>query len=277
MKNLAILALLLVITSSCTKDKLIGEWKFNKVVETDATKTASYFEKDFFTSEAIFAGNGYFLMLDKGTANPFEMASAAYQPKDQMLYGTWQRTEETNKIKLLLLNAKQNPILFIEEIKNDGDKVQFKSLINSNLNSLQFIFTKQNDTDLATKQYNFLAPDINTWRIPANQSEGYKQINNRVKQSLEFALLYYKYCQKNSDHLSLNFLKPIPIRFASNGIATRKNENWDALFYDADQAAMSYKILKDAFKASKKIPNNIKTPFEIGIYTLEQLIYNLEE
>lgn len=285
-KNLAFAILTLFTLISCQKDNLIGEWNFNKVVETDDQKSASHFNDNFFKSGAVFAGNGNFLIIDDGTANPFQLninqinQSYTRGPKNRVVYGTWLRENNDSEIKLTILSDIKDNEIIINELKNDGKqlKFEFKTIdFNESLETLAFYYTKENNVDISKSKYNYMSSELNAWRIPAKTSEGYKAINNRVKQSLEFALMYYKYCDNNELSLSLQYLKPLPLRFASNGIATSPNFDWESLFYDSDQAQMSYKIIRDAFRASPRVPSNLKNSFEIGIYVLEQLIANLEE
>jgi len=96
-------------------------------------------------------------------------------------------------------------------------------------------------------------------------------IANRIKESLIFALNFFKYHRDNDLSMNTEYLEPLPIFFATNGIALEKNENWNRLFYDEEDANVSYRILRGAFKALED------TPMELHHKALSACIFNIEE
>lgn len=160
---------LLLTLASCQQDKLIGEWNFNKVAETDASKTASRFSSTFFESGAIFASNGNFLILDSGIANPFQLTNntnySSYNSTNRVIYGNWKREDDKHTILLNILNDTKNNNVLLDEIKSDSKKlkVKFKTIgTDDKLASLAFFFTKDGDLDVSKSQFNYLSTELNT-------------------------------------------------------------------------------------------------------------------
>lgn len=76
------------------------------------------------------------------------------------------------------------------------------------------------------------------------------------------------------------YLEPLPFKFYGNGIVLKnhyKNEKWNDLFYDEEDASIAYNMLKKSFNNVARIPEEISNnPIKINIFILKETLKNMK-
>jgi hypothetical protein len=260
-------------------DKLTGKLLKNENVES-ADITSQFVQGDFFR----FFKDKTFTCLSLGS---------------HFSYGNWTFDKSSNTI---LLNSKSADSSKSDSIDLKIVKFKLPSLVirrkvggkPESITDLQNAATEENHSifsdsagvivELTLKKIQEKTDDNNDytslannmWRIKPDSAETYAQILKRVRESLNFSIMYLTNWM-NSKENSVP-LKPIalPIFIASNGIqldrADEMDYRWKQIFYNEDDALTGYRIIKAAM-SDVKVPD--KERVKLAIDLLKQIMENV--
>ena len=188
--------------------------------------------------------------------------------------------EKDSTITLNIKNREQKfpLILGVKSIDEKNFLFVLNTMDEGYFNSFNTYNYKKSYANTSFTESDFMSLSFNSWRIPSDIKESETMIVNRIKESLNFALYFFKYHLDNDLAINTKYITPLPIHFASNGIALEKTESWNHLFYDEEEANVSYRILGDAFKASARTPIELqRKALSASIFKIEELLKNISE
>lgn len=276
LKNLLIVFLFLVITSCSSKqNKLKGTWKFTELMNDNSSLNIA---QTSFESLFILSDDGQFLMIDSGILVEDNLDNSLFSTENKdgsAYYGNWIYNANDSIIELTPKNySLKQPIRF--KVAYNDDK---NMILNDVLTTKQDLkYTHIDYNDVSQSKYNFLAEDLNFWRIKSSHKETDAEIKNRLISSIKFSIAFLNYYKENDSSAMTYFLKPLPFKFAGNGIGFMRNhENWDELFFDQEDADKANLALKNSFNSVAKIPEKYKNkPIDINLFILEEVLKNIE-
>lgn len=276
MKKLIYIFLFIISVISCSNGKhdLTGSWKFTEIKNTSNSEEVS---QSTFNSNLVLSSNGNFLLFDDGIMIHSNLSDSLFNANNNetsIYYGNYSLKENESVITLNVLNY------------NIDDKLQFKLKANDGKNILLqpihykdklLKYTCQDYSDTNQSKFNYLSSELNNWRIKSKQKESNNAIKIRIKSAVEFSINYLKYHKDHDTEAYISFLQPLPFRFASNGIAFKgEHENWDNIFFDANDAEKANTLLLNSFKSTARIPDNLRNkPLDTNLYILEEVLKNL--
>jgi len=260
---ITIICILFLLNSCSQKNDLIGQWNVGQL--DFVLDNPDYFLKMGKTSgenqSLILAKDGFFMYFDNSVS-----------------IGNW---EYSDKNSLLVLNVLNDTLDSFQMNVKSLDSKKMSCTLDTIISEVSGTFEfecKKVDKDIFDSEYNFVSLKMNEWRIPAKQKEGKEQIKKRIEDGMNFAITYLKYYQSKDKATTTNFLKPLPFIFAGNGIGFEKNTDWEKLFFDEEDAVISYEIIKNAFKPRAEIPYEIqKKPISLNLFILEKLKQKVKE
>lgn len=284
-KKILMYLCIIILFCSCTKkDPLIGTWKFTY---SQANNEADKYKEDAYssyTSYITFSGDNSFLLVDNGQSSPITTSNI---PKDslsendnntEVYFGTWSvkdsiiyfeaqnhKTRPEFSSKIISMNSRNMKLNFPEQMQTKG---------------IEFKYKKEDYNDVSTSKYNFTSNELNKWRIKSKSKQTKEKIRSKIENALEFSIAFLEY-HEFEDKLAMTlYLEPLPFKFYGNGIALKnhyKNEKWNALFYDEEDASIAYDMLKKSFNSVASIPDEIsKNPIKINLFILKETLKNLE-
>lgn len=265
-------------------DSLVGEWEYVNYKDVSNDELSTDKERPFFQSNFMFSKDGHFLLCDYGVEDVLQLGDVVLvnEPsetkKRRIFYGEYKRTNDSI-ILLKVENYLLSDDLVLIQRSNDERNIKFFIDLNHTPKRTNRLlnYKKNNTIDLNRTTYTFLKPELNQWRTPAQEKETKVQIKERVKNSLAFAASYLKVYENQEKGASLVFLSNLPFKFGRNGIRMEPNTEWESLFYDLQDAKVSYEVLSEAFRATADIPNDLsRNPIGISIYILTELDKNIE-
>ena len=95
----------------------------------------------------------------------------------------------------------------------------------------------------------------NLWRIPATQRESDSAIRQRLINHCQYWEAYFSWALKSGQQTIDVRSTPTPIKIFGNGFGLKKVEDqpsrWKAYFYDEDDCAKAFDILKNSFEKNE--------------------------
>lgn len=118
-----------------------------------------------------------------------------------------------------------------------------------------------------------------TWRIPPQQPETDVQIKQRVKQYLEFFILYYKDCIARRAEVVSFYGFPSCLKWYAGGIYIQNDEdileNWHALFYNKQQGEKGLSMVAKLLEKKYTWPVGNQNWIKKNLFVLEAMYKNL--
>jgi hypothetical protein len=118
-----------------------------------------------------------------------------------------------------------------------------------------------------------------TWRIAPQQAETDEQIKQRVKQYLEFFLLYYKDCIARRAEVVSFYGFPSCLKWYAGGIYIQSDkdilQNWYALFYNRQQGEKGLKMVSKLLEKKYTWPTGNQNWIKKNLFVLEAMYKNL--
>ena len=281
MKKIILFIIMLVSIISCgtsPREKLMGNWNF---VNSIAKRQHISFEYHAFRSSIMFSKEN-FLFIDGGTLDVFNLSHSftdtVAKSQTKVYFGSWILNEKDSLITLNVKNREQKfpLILSIKSVDEKNFLFVLNNTDNSDFNDYYTYNYKKSYDKTLFPENDFMSLPFNLWRIPSDKKESETMIANRIRESLNFALHFFKYHVDNDLTINTEYLNPLPIYFANNGIALEKSESWNHLFHDEEDVNVSYRILEGAFRASVKTPVELqKKALSASIFKIEELLKNI--
>jgi len=276
MEKLFYIFLFIISVISCTnkKQNLIGSWKFTEIKNTS---NSLEIPQSTFNSNLVLSSNGNFLLFDDGIIIHSNLSDSLFNANNNetsIYYGNYSLNDNESVITLHVLNYNVNDEFQFKLKSNDGKNILLQPI---NYKDKLLKYTCQDYNDTNQSKFNYLSSDLNNWRIKSKQKESNNAIKIRVKSAIEFSINYLKYHKDNGTEAYISFLQPLPFKFASNGIAfKREHENWDNIFFDTSDAEKANTLLLNSFKSTARIPDNLRNkPLDTNLYILKEVLKNL--
>lgn len=282
--NLVFILATLFLLSSCSsnEEKLIGKWDVKYVEPSNAEELAKIFKGRVKANMKEKApGNMLILNPDKTYFFSFGIGHVSIS------FGTW-TLDNTNDTLRLVFSPADEQLPYLNSLKIlDLDSKELTAQFGSDVESLNtamdmmsFNYEKKDDKFDQSEYKVFTTPKLNMWRIKASQEQSEEQIKQRLRDALDFAIAYLHYnIEIESKSTPTQVIDPLPILFASNGIAVEPNDKWERLFFDQSEAESSYRILRQAFDDIKEVyidEDLQKSPLKGNTYLLECLVKVLD-
>ncbi|AZB29239.1 hypothetical protein [Chryseobacterium balustinum] len=269
----------------CTKkDPLVGTWKFT--YSHASNEADRYKEDDYssYTSYITLSGDNSFLFVDHGELSPITLPSI---PKDslsendnntEVYFGTW--SVKDSIIYFETQNHKNSPEFTSKIISKNDRNMKLNFPQQKQVNGMEFKYKKDDYNDVSRSKYNFTANELNKWRIKNKSKQTKEKIRSRIENALQFSIAFLEYHESENKVAMTLYLEPLPFKFYGNGIALKnhyKNEKWNDLFYDEEDASIAYDMLKKSFNSVASIPDEISiNPIKINIFILKETLKNLK-
>jgi hypothetical protein len=276
---------IIILFYSCTKkDPLVGTWKFT--YSHASNEADRYKEDDYssYTSYITLSSDNSFLLVDHGQLSPITLSSIS---KDSLIendnntevyFGTW--SVKDSIIYFETQNHKNSPEFTSKIISKNDRNMKLNFPEQKQVKGMEFKYKKDDYNDVSRSKYNFTANELNKWRIKNKSKQTKEKIRSKVENALEFSIAFLEYHESENKVAMTLYLEPLPFKFYGNGIALKnhyKNEKWNDLFYDEEDASIAYDMLKKSFNSVASIPDEISTnPIKINIFILKETLKNLK-
>lgn len=284
-KKILMYLCIIILFCSCTKkDPLIGTWEFTYVQvnnEADKNKEDEY---SSYASYITFSGDNSFLLVDHGQSSPISTSGI---PKDSIIetdndtevyFGTW--SVKDSIIYFETLNHKTRPEFSSKIISMNTRNMKLNFPEQKQVKGVEFKYKKEDYNDVSRSKYNFTTNELNKWRIKNKSRQTKEKIKSKIENALEFSIAFLEYHQSENKVATTLYLEPLPFKFYGNGILLKnhyKNEKWNDLFYDEEDASTAYDMLKKSFNNVASIPEEIsKNPIKINIFILKETLKDLK-
>ncbi|MGE6395376.1 hypothetical protein [Chryseobacterium scophthalmum] len=282
-KNLMYLCIIILFCSCTKKDPLIGTWKFTY---SHANNEADKYKEDDYSSYKSYinlSGDNSFLLVDHGQSSPITTSSI---PKDslsendnntEVYFGTW--SVKDSIIYFEAQNHKTRPEFSAKIISNNERNMKLNFPEQKQVKGIEFKYKKEDYNDVSSSKYNFTNNELNKWRIKSKSKQTKEKIRSKIENALEFSIAFLEYHEFEDKVAMTLYSEPLPFKFYGNGIALKKhykNEKWNDLFYDEEDASIAYDMLKKSFNNVASIPEEIsKNPIKINIFILKETLKDL--
>lgn len=285
--SLVFLALVTLVSCSDTVDSptIEGEWSFVRMKFADRPNVPMDFEREAFKSSIAFSDEGTFLMAYryKGYMDPFSIFQENNDSlgigldRSEVLWGNWEFSKADSALVLVIKNMDKKPLDFIlKNVENSAITLSNEKILGDAFNAFQIQFRSSGAAGVSVDENNYLSPKYNTWRIPSARKETKEEIALRVKSAFDFAVVFMKFHQSKEESVDTQFIHPLPLYFAANGLRSNKNKEWEDLFFDEEDVAISYQILEEVFEFPIDIPDELNgKPVSLNIFILEQMAKNI--
>jgi hypothetical protein len=258
---------------SCKEESLVGKWNLEYA---EAMKSS----KELMNKIAGRNSNA-FVSKEKLPNNELVLKADStyfyFWGSKNILISIGKWAYDTDSMKIYLTPVDNTLPAFTLNIQSKvGNKL--KTIVSGDdytLDFMEFNYKKANKNAIDPKN-DYTTFAMNEWRINAKHKESEREIKNRLRGALQFACAYLQaQVDSKESGTRTNFLTSIPIRLASNGIAVKKDDRWESLFFDEEDAEMSYTILDNSFRKNMDIyiPDDIKKkPMHLNIFFLTNLM-----
>jgi hypothetical protein len=285
MKPFITLIFILFLISSCGNDKnnLIGQWNMKHLdFDPDNSRllkmginTYNRISFDHLATHHSFilAKDNFFIYSFGGSNNiSVCIGNWEYLDSDSLLTLNIVNSAIFGSLKMKIKSLNNKNLIFTLDMLGKGEIMKGAPGI------FQFACYKA-EKDICDSEYNFASLKMNKWRIPSKHKEEKEQIKGRIEEGMDFAITFFKYYKSKNKTVTTNILKPLPYVFASNGIGFEKNTDWENLFFDEEDANISYEIIQNAFiQSQKKIPDEVQeNPITLNLYILENIKQKINE
>lgn len=287
LKNLLPYLIISIFLSSCffKKNSLVGTWEFVNVYTEKSSEEDNYSD---FRSFITFSGDKTFFFVNKGQFDPINIfdfidENSITNKNAKVYYGNW--FVKDSIIYFDIQNYKIKSGFSAKIISCDGKNMSItfpkQTPLPKNEEPSKFKYRKIDYDNVSRSKYNFASQELNRWRTKSNKKQSKQELKSTLENVLEFAVSFLKNHEEDNKAATIYYLEPLPFKIYSNGIILKpqdENESWNDLFYDNEDAATAYSMIKDGFKSVAKIPENIsKNPIKINIFILEETLKNLKE
>ncbi|MFL9832699.1 hypothetical protein [Chryseobacterium terrae] len=283
-KILIYLCILTLFCSCAKKDPLIGTWNFTYAHannESDKDKEDQY---SSYTSFVTLSGDNSFLLVDHGEMSPITTSSI---PKDsvdentnntEVYFGTW--SVKDSVIYFEPVNHKTSPEFTSKIMSLNTRNMKLNFPEQKHVKGIDFKYKKEDYNDVSQSKYNFTTDELNKWRLKSRSKQTKEKIRSKIENALKFSIAFLEYHESEDKLATKYYLEPLPFRFYGNGIVLKhhyKNEKWNDLFYDEEDASIAYDMLKESFNNVASVPKEIsKNPIKINIFILKETLENLK-
>lgn len=209
-------------------------------------------------------------------------------PTSNKIQGKWQDTYDIYTIYILDNNdytiTSSDTIIFGNYSKSGGNvslnfigkenvinKLKINPLILKNEENESYLFEKSEEKG----EFEFMRKTHYKWRIPAQHHESNQEVKDRVISYLKCERT--KFQEAADEHyVSVPLDRYSPITFAGNGIGleTYKENNWQPIFYDAENLKTANDMLLKSFPRGFK-NSQYKSLYERNVAFLNMQIENL--
>ncbi len=284
-KKILMYLCIIILFYSCTKkDPLVGTWEFT--YSHASNETDKYKEDDYssYTSYITLSGDNSFLLVDHGQLSPITLPSISKDSlsennnNTEVYFGTW--SVKDSIIYFEAQNHKNSPEFTSKIISKNDRNMKLIFPEQQQVKGMEFKYKKDDYNDVSRSKYNFTANELNKWRIKNKSKQTKEKIRSRIENALQFSIAFLEYHESEKKVAMTLYLEPLPFKFYGNGIALKnhyKNEKWNDLFYDEEDASIAYDMLKKSFNSVASIPDEISTnPIKINIFILKETLKNLK-
>lgn len=284
-KKILMYLCIIILFYSCTKkDPLVGTWKFT--YSHASNEADRYKEDDYssYTSYITLSGDNSFLLVDHGQSSPITLPSITKDSlsendnNTEVYFGTW--SVKDSIIYFETQNHKNSPEFTSKIISKNDRNMKLNFPEQKQVKGMEFKYKKDDYNDVSLSKYNFTANELNKWRIKNKSKQTKEKIRSRIENALQFSIAFLEYHESEKKVAMTLYLEPLPFKFYGNGIALKnhyKNEKWNDLFYDEQDASIAYDMLKKSFNSVASIPDEISTnPIKINIFILKETLKNLK-
>lgn len=162
--------------------------------------------------------------------------------------------------------------LYSFEASREGEWLKLKN------RNLELLLTESNK--LHFEHIDLLSKGRNWWRVKPQQKETEKEVEQRVVSHLTYIVDYFQMLEDSeAKTFSTQYLN-LPLKLYGNGIAipnySKLDENWEALFYDEENALHAYKTLTQALNSIEKYPKDNESHAKGFIKALQMIIKYIE-
>lgn len=279
----------LIVFISCSETiespKIEGEWSFVRMKFADRPNASMDFEREAFKSSIAFSDEGTFLMAYryKGYMDPFSIFQENNDSLEigldrrEVLWGNWEFSKADSALVLVIKNMDKKPLDFtLKNVENSSITLSNEKILGDAFNAFQIQFRSSGAAGVSVDENNYLSPKYNTWRIPSSRKETKDEIRQRIKNAFDFAVVFMKFHQSKEESVDTQFIHPLPLYFAANGLRSNRNKEWEDLFYDDEDVVISYQILEEVFDFPIDIPDGLNgKPVSLNIFILEEMAKNI--
>lgn len=284
-KKILMYLCIIILFCSCTKkDPLVGTWKFTY---SHASNEADKYKEDnysSYTSYITLSGDNSFLLVDNGELSP---VTTPRIPKDslnendnntEVYFGTW--SVKDSIIYFEAQNHKSSSEFTAKIISKNDRNMRLYFPEQKQVKGLEFKYKKDDYNDVSRSESNFTTNELNKWRLKNKSKQTTEKIRSKIENALEFSIAFLEYHESENKVAMTLYLEPLPFKFYGNGIVLKnhyKNEKWNDLFYDEEDASIAYNMLKKSFNNVASIPEEISNnPIKINIFILKETLKNLK-
>jgi hypothetical protein len=197
-------------------------------------------------------------------------------PRNTFDCGTWGYDDAAKTITINNSIDRTKDIYKIAKITS-GELTLVNVGVNSATN-LKFIAPGKRLSNPNAEPY-FL--ENNRWRIKPKNKESDSAIHQRLKENLNFFILFYKSALAKEDKTVSFFGLPSCFKWYGGGIFIKKEEelkeNWINCFYDRDQAMQAYKLADKLLSQKYTWPKGEQNWLKLNLAVVEMMYKKLDE
>lgn len=284
MKTKVIIFLFSIIYFSCkdpaTEVALVGKWDFRNVFNPN-NHDKNYDDeignkeiKDL--GNVSFVGSYYVLNKDK------TYSSVHTEGEGGFIEGKWDYNENDSLLSFHSNSKTQQKSYRLNYLKGNSLSLSdpFPSKVNPNDPYLKQLGDNINhrfkfirDEHTLDSEFNFTEKKYNLWRFKSEAPENEKSIIIRVKQCLEYAVLFLQNAIEHNRKVVTLSAVNLPLNFYSNGVQMKNFSEcyaWKGIFYNEEEALIGYKLIENAMKDNFEISKN-ENPMKLNLSILNEI------
>lgn len=248
MKILLVVWVGVFLVSCQPKDPLLATWKISRVTYTPSgMATPESFKKGLQWQEL---GNN----LQNSTFALYEgEQSSFFSTRTPFRQGRWFR--EGNYLEL---SMDENARSYQFEIRNLDEMSLSLLMIDKNLTDGELTLVCTKSDQYIHDGVDLLSPEQNEWREKPAKKETAEQIKARTKAHLEYLIHYFEgVVEKKQTYFETEIIST-PFVFYSHALGlsrdSRFSKRWQESFFDQEDAAIAYDLLKAGLKSVSRYP-----------------------